>query len=168
MPSQRDGPHPARTGNTATRMSLPPQRRRKSPCATANRSAQERILSNAGPLFQSGKGKCKHCEFPCLKQDALKRGLQPQAILIQQEILPQRVGGLKAVFLKQHPRAQAGGNIVHESLLVTFGAQKSRRAAGSPFLCVQPRLTDTRSPESNIRTAIAATSERFIPLSGRK
>ena len=54
---------------------------------TANRSAQERILSNAGPLFQSGKGKCKHCEFPCLKQDALKRGLQPQAILIQQEIL---------------------------------------------------------------------------------
>ncbi len=43
-------------------------------------------------------------------------------VFIQQEILPQRVGGLKAVLFQQHPRAQAGGNIVH-----AFASHSSRR-----------------------------------------
>ena len=65
------------------------------------------------------------------RRDAGKVDEVGKQVFIQQKVLPQRVGGLKAVFFQQHPRAQAGGNVVHGSLLVAFEAQKSRRAAGS-------------------------------------
>ena len=73
-------PPSGRTGSMANRTRLPPQRQRKPPCAdrraavrpkartvsrkaAANRSTQERILSNAGPLFQSGKEYFEHRDF---------------------------------------------------------------------------------------------------------
>ena len=70
-PSQRDGPLRSRAALQPA--STPPPRsaphpRRHSPCAdpaaAAKRSAQERILSNAGPLFQSGMEDLKHRHFP--------------------------------------------------------------------------------------------------------
>ena len=79
MPSQRDGPHPAgraaqqpacarRRSASANRRTpagcrSAPQRPRSSLKIVTKRSAQERILPNAGPLFQSGKENPEHRNF---------------------------------------------------------------------------------------------------------